>query len=577
MSTASEPGPVPEPVALELSGAEDGVARALRRCLDGPSGIPSAMSTAQDPVAVWIADRTAPDAAAASRWARAAVEAGRRRLILVASAEIHPASHRHPGLVDEDAVPGRLPEGGKAAAWQALEDAVRGAVAEALSAKDLSAEALSSEDLSSEDLIELLVLRPTILTAADGEDLWSRLVRGRVGRVVFVPAGFDPSVQWLAVEEPADILRRLAALPSSRLIDAARREGAAWVLTLHVAPDGAGSLRRAPKARGLRPIGLPSSLLRRLLKRGPAADAVDYLRYPWTVDGGRLRRLLASTATDEPPTSEDPVEDPLGFDKAYVDRLGKTFFRFLHDAYWRVEWRGLEHVPTDGNGVLVGVHRGHQPWDGVMVLHHLARTLGRYPRFLMHPTLVKHPFLAPYMTKCGGIHACRRNGDRVLGAGELLAIFPEGIRGAFSYYRDAYELKAFGRYDFVRFALRHRAPIVPFVIVGSAEIFPILGKIRWPWWQRVSEWPCLPITPTASLWPLPSKWHVLVLPAIPTAAEGPDAADDPRRVRELGERVKNQMQDALTELRRRRKHIFYGSIFDHVPPDAEWTSPEAPP
>ena len=29
--------------------------------------------------------------------------------------------------------------------------------------------------------------------------------------------------------------------------------------------------------------------------------------------------------------------------------------------------------------------------------------------------MVKFPFLAPYMIKCGGVHACQENADRVLG------------------------------------------------------------------------------------------------------------------------------------------------------------------
>jgi hypothetical protein len=107
--------------------------------------------------------------------------------------------------------------------------------------------------------------------------------------------------------------------------------------------------------------------------------------------------------------------------------------------------------------------------------------------------LVKFPFLANYMTRLGGIVACRENAEWVLDNDELLGFFPEGIRGAFSLYRDAYKLKKFGRDEFVRMALRNRAPIVPFVTLGSAETFPILGKIEWRWFRRRTDWPFLPI------------------------------------------------------------------------------------
>jgi hypothetical protein len=41
--------------------------------------------------------------------------------------------------------------------------------------------------------------------------------------------------------------------------------------------------------------------------------------------------------------------------------------------------------------VLTGVHRGFMPWDGVMALVAVRRAVGRTPRFLIHPCLVKPP------------------------------------------------------------------------------------------------------------------------------------------------------------------------------------------
>ena len=81
--------------------------------------------------------------------------------------------------------------------------------------------------------------------------------------------------------------------------------------------------------------------------------------------------------------------DDFGMDKDYINAFGRTLFKLLHDRYWRVEVEGLGHVPERGRAVLVGVHRGFMPWDAVMTLHLLARELGRYPRFLIHPGLIK--------------------------------------------------------------------------------------------------------------------------------------------------------------------------------------------
>jgi 1-acyl-sn-glycerol-3-phosphate acyltransferase len=203
-----------------------------------------------------------------------------------------------------------------------------------------------------------------------------------------------------------------------------------------------------------------------------------------------------------------------------------------------------------------------------MALHLLVRETGRPPRFLLHPTLLKFPFLFNFMTKLGGVPACRQNADRILGGDGLLAIFPEGIRGAFTPYRRAYRLGKFGRDEFVRMALRNKAPIVPFVTVGSAEIFPILGRLRWGWLKRYTEWPCLPLTPTFPLLPLPlpSKWHTRYLEPLHVEEEyGPEAADDPEVVARISREVRRRMTGAIGEMLVRRRSIWAGTVFDDEP------------
>jgi len=311
-------------------------------------------------------------------------------------------------------------------------------------------------------------------------------------------------------------------------------------------------------------------------------EQVDYLRYSVSVGNRRIQEELgfapsrsSAAAVQEmnetaAPEAAAPEFDDYGMDRAYIAAFGRTLFHFLERHYWRIEVCGLENVPRSGRAMLVGVHRGFQPWDGVMALHILVRGLGRYPRFLIHPALLKFPFLADYMTKLGGIVACQENADWVLGRDELVGMFPEGIQGAFTMYKDAYRLGRFGRDEYVKMALRNRTPLVPFVTAGSAEIYPILGKIEWRWFRRLTEWPFLPLTPTFPLLPvpLPSKWHTQFLEPIPLDRRyGPEAAQDAAAVRAIGQEVHGRMQEALSELRRRRKSIFYGSIF----------APEAPP
>jgi 1-acyl-sn-glycerol-3-phosphate acyltransferase len=434
-----------------------------------------------------------------------------------------------------------------------------------------------------------------------GRDFFSRLLARPLALTV---PGFDPSIQLLA---PDDLARAVAAALRAEPAKRSRPGDPAGPEIHHVVPRGTAPLHRAIRLAGGHRLAVPR-WLQRLVRRalGPtrrvhAAERVDSLRYPWTAGGDgaaaalgfvprrstvQVARSLRSPndggATDGPAAARDPETAPgpdwewgawaadsddfddFGMDRAYVERYGRTLFRFLHDLYWRVEARGLEHVPRTGRGVLAGVHRGFMPFDGVMALHLLVRDAGRYPRFLLHPTLTKFPFLANFMTKLGGIMACRENADRVLERDGLVGIYPEGIRGAFTPYRRAYRLGKFGRDEFVRIALRNRAPIIPFVTVGSAEIFPILGRIDWSWWKRYSEWPYLPITPTFPLLPvpLPSKWHTRILEPLPVhEAHGPEAAEDSGVVREISLEVRHRMEAAIAGMLARRKRIFWGSVF----------------
>lgn len=549
-----------------------------------------------------------PDPAGEGALLDALAAAGAPSTVVLSSSEVYPPHHHHPGFAAEDFADSRPDRNRVAAAWCAFE----AAVIDRLGGGDGSAE--DGARGSGSTAPALCILRPAPVPVAGGDDPWSR----RLGRrfVMTVP-GHDPPLQLLTVDDMA------------AAIAAAVERGAGGVF--NVVPAGTVPVAAAVRLAGAHRLPLPRWLQRLALgglSRGADADRVEYLRFAWTAGGaraaaelgyrpaagsplaamelardlGRKPRRVRGTvrpgrsvprleeaddrsapvvapasagaaATSGPPA---PRFDPFGMDPDYIDAFGRTLFRFLHDAYWRVEHRGLERVPRRGRLVLAGVHRGFMPWDGVMALHLMVRRLGRYPRFLLHPCLLKFPFLHDYMTKLGGIPACRENADRVLSGDGVLGIYPEGIRGAFTPYRRAYRLGKFGRDEYVRMALVNRAPIQPFVTVGSAETYPILGRVDWHWWKRYSEWPYLPLTPTFP-WlplPLPSKWHTEFLEPIHVEEEaGPEAADDRRLVRRISRTVRRRMQAAMDDIRERRPSIFWGDVFTETPPDGAMGKP----
>jgi 1-acyl-sn-glycerol-3-phosphate acyltransferase/nucleoside-diphosphate-sugar epimerase len=477
-----------------------------------------------------------------------------KKFVLLSSAMIYGASPHNPGFISEAHVIPRSDKKRISKDWLDLE---------ALAAAYMG-------ELSGTN-IELNILRSCAVLAPGSDDYFSELFRKTLA---FVLPGHDPTIQLLS---PIDLAGVVSAV-------VANRAGGVF----NVAPDGVITLRAALRLSEASRLPIARTIQRMARRLGTAhpIEQLDYIRYSWTISNRKAKRELkwipcrssvealrdfriaeaGHVTSHQLPSLEF---DDYGMDKRYIELYGRRMFKFLHDYYWRVEVKDVHYVPRSGRAVLVGVHRGFMPWDAVMALHLIVRDVGRYVRFLIHPGLIKFPCLFNFHTKLGGIIACQENADFVLKHDEIVGIFPEGIKGAFLHYRDAYKLTKFGRDEFVKIALRHRAPIVPFVTVGSAEIFPILKKVNWAWWKRNTEWPTFPITPTwpfVGAIPLPSKWHTQFLEPLHVEDRyPPEAADDAEVVSAISQEVRRRMEQAIGEMLRRRQSIFFGSIFEEEP------------
>ena len=49
-------------------------------------------------------------------------------------------------------------------------------------------------------------------------------------------------------------------------------------------------------------------------------------------------------------------------------------------TYFRVETRGLGHIPDDGRALIVANHSGTLPYDGAMIMHAVSRSIARSAR-----------------------------------------------------------------------------------------------------------------------------------------------------------------------------------------------------
>jgi 1-acyl-sn-glycerol-3-phosphate acyltransferase len=146
-------------------------------------------------------------------------------------------------------------------------------------------------------------------------------------------------------------------------------------------------------------------------------------------------------------------------------------------AVAEVERIGFDNFPATGPCILASNHISN------LDVVYLAVCLPRHPHFMAKVELYKNPIFAWAIRLCGSFPVNRGENDawalrqagRVLEAGQLLCMFPEGTRS-----KDKAQLRR-GKVGAVKLALDYRAPIVPVAISGT-ENFGFRGwkgnKIR---------------------------------------------------------------------------------------------------
>lgn len=254
----------------------------------------------------------------------------------------------------------------------------------------------------------------------------------------------------------------------------------------------------------------------------------------------------------------DEGVDAFGRSPLVVERYG-GLLDFLYKTYFRVEARGLGHLPDTGRALIVSNHSGMIPYDSLMIMHAVAteHSRARLVRPLVEDFLFHFPYLGTALNRLGGVRACPENAERLLDDEQLIAVFPEGQKGISKLFSERYQLQRFGRGGFVKLALRKNAPIIPTAVVGAEEIHPTLGRLRLP--GKPFGLPYLPLTPTfpwlgvLGLLPLPSKWFIAFgEPMFVNTEFGPEGAEDRVLVNRLSEQVRNRIQAMLEELRAAR-------------------------
>jgi 1-acyl-sn-glycerol-3-phosphate acyltransferase len=255
--------------------------------------------------------------------------------------------------------------------------------------------------------------------------------------------------------------------------------------------------------------------------------------------------------------------DLYGFDKELTEQVLLPLARPLYQRYWRVRTVGIEHVPSDSGALIVANHSGTLPFDAIMTKVALLdeHPAHRHLRELAADLALRVPIVGPLARKTGNTLAHEDDAKRLLTAGELVGVWPEGFKGIGKLYRDRYKLQRFGRGGFVSVALRSQVPIIPVAIIGAEEIYPMLANVRFL--ARLFGFPYFPLTAQfpllgpLGLLPLPSKWVIDFGEPIDTTPYGPEAADDPMLVFELTDRVRDTIQQMLYRNLMGRRSIFF--------------------
>jgi 1-acyl-sn-glycerol-3-phosphate acyltransferase len=368
---------------------------------------------------------------------------------------------------------------------------------------------------------------------------------------------FDPEVTIpvAGLESPFPAARLGAAI-------AAARVGASFADTQSSADFGDTTRNdRGSRPTGTLPEPRPSGSLADARSSGnipaPPESVFDTARELLTTDfylrkWGRLAMRGRSEEVDD-----------FGFDPIYEAKL-KPALDFLYSTYFRVETSGIEHVPGTGRCLLVANHSGTLPLDGVMIKQALKREHPepRDLRWLTEDFIYHMPFLGSAMNRLGAVRACQENAERLLAKEQLVAVFPEGVKGIGKLFAERYRLQRFGRGGFIKLCLRTGTPIVPVAVLGAEETNPLLFKLEHL--SKALGVPYVPITPTfpalgpLGLLPAPTKWRIQFGEPLDLSSHGPEAADDEILVGKLAERVRATIQGMLDRAVGARKSVFFG-------------------
>lgn len=250
------------------------------------------------------------------------------------------------------------------------------------------------------------------------------------------------------------------------------------------------------------------------------------------------------------------ADGSFGFDLETVARLSPVF-AFLYRDWWHVDCQGLDRLPKEGPALIVGNSGSVLPWPALMLMYALLSD-SESPRklnILAEMSWIEDERLYHHFLELGFVPFSADHAKKLFAAGEIVAIFPEGVAGLTKPFSERYRLRPFDWTAFLP-AVRAGVPVFPLATLGCDESVPVIGNLEGL--ARFLKLPAFPVTPffpwlpfpayLASL-PVPWKMHLLKECSYEKGAEHDEIEQAAQRLAEFSE---GEVQAELNRMLRSR-------------------------
>ena len=174
------------------------------------------------------------------------------------------------------------------------------------------------------------------------------------------------------------------------------------------------------------------------------------------------------------------------FDEEFTRSIDENILQLLDRVWFRSRLVGFAPFPARNNPdrplIFASNHSGMAfPWDAIVVLAHLFRTLPEHyhtmPRPMSAPLLSKTVLMNPYLVrhfwkKCGCVEATTLNFETMMhNPTHNLMVYPEGVPGIGKGFNRKYQLQRLAT-SMLRMSLQHGTDIMPFYTINAEYLNP---------------------------------------------------------------------------------------------------------